>query len=250
MKEALERLELDLRMVKEQLEALNKHEGFAGHPKLKQYLAALKEEEEALEEKKESLTGKMKHYEGLYLWSETINEVCEWLESNLAEYAVENIPELKGKLSFPPVRKLSEEEVKKYSKGLDEIKHNLEESRDFFQASVDGRLQKFHEIEKKIIKVQLEALSKYPLDSPRRQAVEEELKKDLEYVEGNSKENAQVKQRREKMLTLHKNYLKVLKYHTDKLHVLDQPPSSPSYDPQFSFDSGLTKTQVEQLKDI
>ena len=247
IQEALERLEIDLNMTIDQLKVLE-NSSFVGHPKLKTYINNLLEEKESLESKKQQLTQKLENYRDLYVWSQTINEVCEWLESNLADYVSSVLPELNGKIKYKPVTPLTKEEIKKYSKGLDEIKHNLEESRDFFQASVDGRLQKFHEIEKKIIQSQLEVLKKYDENNERRIAVEEELLKDLQYVENNSKENPQSKQRRQKMLTLHKNYLHVLKYHTEKLNVLnDINENEKTYDPKFSYDSGITKEQVSKL---
>lgn len=45
---------------------------------------------------------------------------------------------------------LSEQEIKEYSVGLDEITYNLHESQDFFQASLDGRLKKYHNVEKSV----------------------------------------------------------------------------------------------------
>ena len=235
-------------MTKDQIKALE-NPSFVGHPKLKSYFSNLEEEKESLEQKRVILQQKLENYKELFEWSKTINQICEWLESNLADYVSQELPELKGKIKYTPVKQLTKEEIKIYSKGLDEIKHNLEESKDFFQASVDGRLQKFHEIEKNIIRSQLEVLKNYEENNPRRMAVEEELVKDLQYVEGNSKENPQVKQRRQKMLTLHKNYLHVLKYHTDKLNVLNEiSENEKTYDPKFSFDVGITKQQVSNLE--
>jgi hypothetical protein len=40
--------------------------------------------------------------------------------------------------------------------GLEEVTYNLQESQDFFDASLDGRLHKYHEIEKNLIEAQLQ----------------------------------------------------------------------------------------------
>jgi hypothetical protein len=145
--------------------------------------------------------------------------------------------------------------------GLEEITYNLQESQvhlslslclssflplplssvlsalrnlqDFFEASLDGRLRRFHQIEKCMIKGMLQAIRKYPEDNPRRkvghlsvylslsrvhvctrrrrsdltirvQHVEEELKKDLEYVEENMKEDPKRIQHKERMRAMHR----------------------------------------------
>ncbi len=54
------------------------------------------------------------------------NQVCSWLEDNLDAYALEVIPELQGKIEARPVRQLTPDEVKQYSRGLDEISYNLQ----------------------------------------------------------------------------------------------------------------------------
>jgi hypothetical protein len=53
----------------------------------------------------------------------------------------------------------------------------------------------------------------------RRQAIEEELLKDLEYVEQNMEETDESKRRKEKMLANHKEFLKVLKFYKAKVGV-------------------------------
>jgi hypothetical protein len=55
-------------------------------------------------------------------------------------------------------------------------------------------------------------LRKYPEDNPRRKHVEEDLKKDLEYVEENMKENPVVIKHREKMRLMHQDFFKLLKW--------------------------------------
>ncbi len=104
--------------------------------------------------------------------------------------------------------------------GLDEIVFNLSESQDFFLASVDGRLTKYHNIEKEIIEAQLEVIRKFPEDSPRRMHVETELMKDLDYVNGLMVESDEVMKRRQKMLAMHQDFFKVLKYNKEKLEAM------------------------------
>lgn len=148
-----------------------------------------------------------------------------------------------------PAPQLTNEQYKVYSKGLDEITYNLQESQDFFQASVDGRLKKYHQIEKDIIQVflknriiyiyyyqvQLDILKKYPEDSPRRIYIENELLQDLEYVNQNMIETPEVMKRREKMLKNHQDFFKVLQYYKEKLKSLGFYDGSleRKYDPKF-----------------
>lgn len=68
-----------------------------------------------------------------------------------------------------------------------------------------------------MIEAQLEVLKKYPEDSPRRIAVEEELLKDLEYVKGNMKDDPEVTRHRERMRTMHQDFFTVLKWQREKL---------------------------------
>lgn len=170
---------------------------------------------------KEQFLAKQKDFKELHEWSLTIVKVCEWLELVLDDYCAKNLdlPQ-KMKDKMKPVPELTEEEAKKYFKGLDEITYNLSESQDFFQASVDGRLNRYHDVERRIIETQIAALQQFPEDSPRRMYVEGELQKDLEYVKNNMKESPEALRRREKMLKNHAEFCKVLKYYKDKLKVL------------------------------
>jgi hypothetical protein len=113
--------------------------------------------------------------------------------------------------------KLTVDEYKFYSKCLDEITYNLQESQDFFNASVDGRLKMFHQLEKCMIEAQLEVIRKYPADNMRRKHVETELLKDLEYVSDNMKENPQVLKHREKMRLMHVDFFKLLKWQREMM---------------------------------
>jgi hypothetical protein len=49
------------------------------------------------------------------------------------------------------------DEYRAYAKALDEITYNLQESQDFFDASLDGRLKNYHQLEKCMIEAQLQA---------------------------------------------------------------------------------------------
>src|SRR5690606_6437055 len=134
-----------------------------------------------------------------------------------------------------PIPSLTDDQKKDYSKGLAEIMHNLKESQDFFKAAVDGRLLKFQIMEKEIIENQLKVLQKYPKDNERRQYIESQLLKDLEYTKqriasGESKED---EKRRERMLTMHKEFLKLLVFFKEKWKLLNEDVEI-NPDPEFS----------------
>jgi hypothetical protein len=215
----LAKLDTDLRMLEEQIQTLEKTPSFAGHPKQKSYLSDLNEEKERLIKQRELFTTKQTEYRELTEWSKGIVQVCEWLELNLDEYCSKTLdyPKLKD---CKPAPKLDKEIALRYTTGLDEIYHNLEESQDFFEASIDGRLQKYHTLEKNMIEAQLEVIRKYPETNARRQHVEAELLQDLEFVKGNMVETPDALKRREKMLSAHADFFKVLKFHKEKLRVL------------------------------
>lgn len=68
-------------------------------------------------------------------------------------------------------------------------------------------------------------LQKYPPISERRQHVESELEKDLEYVTSNMVENPEVRSHREKMQQMHKDFFAILKWQRKKmLQILDNEP--------------------------
>jgi hypothetical protein len=112
---------------------------------------------------------------------------------------------------------LTVDEYRIFKRGLDEITFNLQESMDFFNASLDGRLQRFHQLEKCMIEAQLQAIRKYPEDNARRQHVEAELVKDLEYVKDNMKEDPQVVKHRERMRQMHNDFFSLLKWQREKI---------------------------------
>lgn len=244
MKENLSHLLTDIAAVEAQLKALEAKASFAGHPKVIEYREFLEEELARFSKKKESMEKKEREFFELSEWSKVINEVCRWLEDNLDAYAVDVIPELKGKIKPKPVPQLTPEQMRQYSRGLDEISYNLKESQDFFQAGIDGRLAVYHDIEREIISLQLETLKRVAPDSVRTAMLTPELQQDLEYVEANDDKSPEALARREKMLRNHRAYLKVLQYHTDKLKVLQDlpPPAERQYDPKWTFISKIEPT--------
>jgi len=236
--EQLRKLEADLVMVDAQIAALDAKPTFKGHPKRKEYNRDLLAEREGLLKQKEAYEAKLKEFQQLYEWSKTIVKVCEWLESTLDDYCSKNLPDFPARLKerLHPAPELTPDQAQHYFKGLDEITYNLQESQDFFQASVDGRLKKYHHIEAQLIEAQLAALSAFPADSPRRLYIEEELRKDLEYVSGNMEENPESVRRRQKMLKNHQEFFKVLQYHKDKLKragLIAVDTVERKYDPRF-----------------
>jgi hypothetical protein len=235
----LDRVNADIDQSLKQTEALEKNfDRFNGHLKYKEYLQELKEERENLEAQRAEIVKTQQRYKSLWLWSTEIVKICEWLELNLDDYCTKNMdlpPYLKNR-QIPEVPSLDQEQIKHYSKGLDEISHNLNESRDFFQASVDGRLDKYKLLEKQIIEVQLEAIRQSPAeDNPRRDYMEGELLEDLKSIDEQlvSAELEATKHRREKMLKLHIDFLNVLRFFREKLHLLDADVDK-VYDPQFT----------------
>jgi len=233
MSTELAKLEVDKQMCQNQLDALNVPQ-FRGHPKQKEYKKSLEEELQGLKTQKENLEKKQKDHFDLFQWSKSIVKVCLWLELNLDDYATKKM-DLPDKFlqNVKPVPELTPEEIEDFKKGLDEITYNLHESQDFFQASVDGRLNKYHNIEKQLIEAQLEVMKKYPEENPRRQFIQDELQRDLEYVQGNMQETPESIRRKQKMLQSHQEYLQVLKFHREKLHVLPDDGSERKYDSKF-----------------
>jgi len=223
-REQLGKLELDETMVRSQLTALDSQPSFKNHPKQKEYLRDLEAELQAMMKQKTEFLEKEKEFSFLFEWSKTIVKVCQWLETTLEGYAATHVPDWQppkgSKVSTTESLPLSIEQAQEYIKGLDEITYNLQESQDFFQASVDGRLQKYHEIEKEIITAQLQALHNFPEDNPRREYVEGELRKDLSYVSQNMEQTPESQKRRQKMLRNHAEFFKVLQYHKEKLREL------------------------------
>jgi hypothetical protein len=227
--EELAKIDDDEKMIAAQLSALEPLEGgdagrgdqFRQHPKAKEYKKNLLEEQRRLGKVRTRYEAQRKKGQDLYEWSLGVVECCEWLESFLHHYCKEklDLPEaLVAKIPVP--RELSLEERDKFSKALDEITFNLAESQDFFQASVDGRLRQYHLIELEIINAQQKALAAFPEDSPRRQYVQTELDKDLQYLASNMKGGDEDRKRKELMLQNHKDFFKALRFPREKLRVL------------------------------
>eukprot|EP01121_Diplochlamys_sp_Union-15-3_P005463 TRINITY_DN157_c0_g1_i1.p1 TRINITY_DN157_c0_g1~~TRINITY_DN157_c0_g1_i1.p1 ORF type:complete len:358 (+),score=67.39 TRINITY_DN157_c0_g1_i1:63-1136(+) len=208
----LEKLEVDQKMIKEQMEALEQFPPF--HPKKQTYDEELERELESLIERKKAMEEEKNRLDTLHQWSKGIVKAVTWLEHSLEDYCNHQYG---TNLDISPLSKVSDEEYKAYKKGLDEITFNLQESQDFFDASIDGRLQKFHQIEKCMIEAQLQVLRKYPEDNLRRQTVEKELLSDLEYVKGNMNVNPKVERHRERMKQIHRDFFAVLKWQREKL---------------------------------
>jgi hypothetical protein len=235
MEEELSKLDCDKKMCEEQIAALEEKPYWKIHPKTKEYKKNLQDELEALEKQREGFLKKKQEFFDLYEWSKSIVEVCEWLELNMDDYCKDHMTDLPPSMfkDLKPVPELTEEQKKVYRKGLAEITYNLDESQDFFQASIDGRLTKYHSIEKQMIEAQLKVIQRYPEDNARREHIEAELLKDLEYVKSHMEENPEVRKRREKMLKNHQEFFKVLKYHKDKLGALGQDTELRKYDPKY-----------------
>jgi len=144
-----------------------------------------------------------------------------WLEGNLKHYANQK---LNSNFEVEPIC-LTPEKYKIFKAGLAEVTYNLQESQDFFEASLDGRLQLYHEMERDMIKAQLESLKEYPEDSERRKHFQSELEKDLVFVEENMVDNPKVKKHREQMQQMHKDFYALLKWQRKKMiAILDDDP--------------------------
>lgn len=131
----LERLNLDEKMILEQIECLQNYPPI--HPKRGEYEANLEEELEQLKAARERVMPQIEHWKELYDWSLKIVDTVNWLGKQLEEYSNEAF---KTALEVNPEHsKLSVDLFRIYKRGLDEITYNLQESQDFFDASLDGR---------------------------------------------------------------------------------------------------------------
>jgi len=158
-----------------------------------------------------------------------------WLEKNLKHYANQ---ELNTTFETEAIT-VTVEEYLKYRRGLDEVTYNLQESQDFFDASLDGRLQKYHQLEKCMIEAQLMVVRAYPEQNPRRQYIEGELTKDLEFVKSNMEDNPKVHKHRLRMQEMHKDFFRILKWQRLKLlSILEKEPE------KISGDLEYLKTQI------
>ena len=228
----LSRLHLDMEMCQKQISALESSQAIKEHPKSKEYREKFNTEMENFSEQKAMYDKKKEENYDLWQWSTVIVKVCLWLQASLDFHCKEKL-KLDIEVEEPPP--LSEKEIEQYSKGLDEISYNLQESQDFFKASVDGRLKQYHEVEKALIEAQLDLLSQYADENPRRTFWESEFIRDLEYVNGNLSDDVEKTTRRQKMLQNHAAFLAVLKFHKEKLSHPFQSSSKREYDPKFDF---------------
>merc|ERR1711991_27480 len=135
----------------------------------------------------------------------------------MGEYYCNEVMKPSPNLALKPRPELTEEKKEKLKNGLKEITYNLQESQDFFEASLDGRLHKFHTIEKECIEAQLKVVKSYPEHSERRKVLEKELEMDLQYVMENMKMTPSAQNRREKMQEIHKDFWDVLRWESDRL---------------------------------
>jgi len=210
----LQKVEADLKMVEAQLAALKP---FPVHPKRTEYETDLLEERDGLIRTRDKFITKVTELRGLHVWSLGIVDATRWLALGLDDYCINHLRMDLPNVKPVPLEKPTPEQYRKYKKGLEEIFENLHESQDFFQASLDGRLKKYHQIEKDIIEAQIKVMAEFPPINPRQQHVEEELRKDLEFVTGNMQETPSGTAKKERMLSMHKDFVTVLGWFRTKL---------------------------------
>jgi len=162
---------------------------------------------------------KIEEFTKLHEWSLNIVAAVRWLAGNIEDYCNETF---KVNPNFTIIKHIdiSKEQLEIYKKGLDEITYNLQESQDFFEASLDGRLNRFHQLEKCMIEGMFQVLKKYPENNSRRQFVEGELQKDLEYVTENMQDNPKRHQHKERMKSMHRDFFRVLRWQRRKLKAM------------------------------
>eukprot|EP00026_Physarum_polycephalum_P012089 Phypoly_transcript_12361.p1 GENE.Phypoly_transcript_12361~~Phypoly_transcript_12361.p1 ORF type:complete len:334 (+),score=90.56 Phypoly_transcript_12361:90-1004(+) len=218
MEYELQKVETDLRMVDKQLEVLRT---FPIHPKRTTYEKELVEEQEKLKKLQDDFSKKLAEFKALYHWSLGIVDVTKWLASGLDDYCV-NFLKLELDIVPKPLERPTKETFDKYKQGLEEVHTNLSESQDFFQASLDGRLKKYHTMEKEIIEGQLKALEEFPPMNARKAHWDEELQKDLEFVKENMTENPASNQKKERMLSMHRDFVNTLSWFKGRLDTFAQ----------------------------
>eukprot|EP01130_Rhizamoeba_saxonica_P008772 TRINITY_DN3550_c0_g1_i1.p1 TRINITY_DN3550_c0_g1~~TRINITY_DN3550_c0_g1_i1.p1 ORF type:complete len:374 (+),score=106.79 TRINITY_DN3550_c0_g1_i1:119-1123(+) len=218
-KQELDSLEVDEQMIKDQLEALNPFPDY--HPKKQYYLEELNNELEELLRHKQKFVTQFENFDKLYIWGIGIVETMEWLDETLQAYAN---AVLETDFEGADIE-ITVEQYKKYRQGVSEITFNLQESQDFFDASLDGRLEKYHQLEKCMIEAQVEVLQKYQTDRMRTKHVCGELLKDLEFIIDTMEVNPKVTRHRTRMRQMHKDFFAVLKWQREKLiSILENEP--------------------------
>ncbi|KAF2069104.1 hypothetical protein CYY_009576 [Polysphondylium violaceum] len=246
-------------MIQAQLDSLKT---FPIHPKRREYETELNEEKERLAFEKKKYVNKAAEFRSLYEWSGGIVKVTKWLEDGLDDYCVNH---LKMDLGFEvtPRPQLSREEYSSFKQGLDEITYNLQESQDFFSASLDGRLRQYHTIEKNLILAQIETVTKFPEENPRRAQILFELEQDLEYVSKNMVEDPASMAKRKKMLEMHSDFFKVLRWYREKMKALgdeygivdpdkrsDEEKIKSAMSSQVDFMANLTPENTPELEEL
>ncbi|GAM17106.1 hypothetical protein SAMD00019534_002810, partial [Acytostelium subglobosum LB1] len=206
----------DEAMVLAQLESLKT---FPLHPKRREYEEELTEEIEKLQSHKKKFAVKADEFRRLHVWSNGIVDVTKWLEEGLDDYCVNHLKMDLG-ITVTAPEKLTREQYIYFKEGLDEITYNLQESQDFFCASLDGRLRQYHGIEKSMIEAQIETVKKFDAENPRQQHIVAELEADLQYVITNMTEDPSSLAKRKRMLEMHSDFFKVLRWYKDKMKVL------------------------------
>jgi len=184
------------------------------HPKKQSYESDLKYDLSQLLEHKKRYVDQLQNFTQLYEWGLGIVETMQWLQDSLVDYASEvlNLTELKRESP-----KITTEKYLKYKRGLEEVTYNLQESQDFFEASLDGRLQLYHQLEKCMIEAQIGVLHQFSDDNPRKSPDMEELQQDLEFIITTMTVNPTVTKRRERMKAMHSDFFAVLKWQRERL---------------------------------
>lgn len=128
-------MKVDEEMINEQIKVISEFPDF--HPKKAEYLSGLKKELKQLQDARSEFIPKAEEWEKLHKWSEKIVEIVTWLGKQLEEYS--NKQYGTSLEVDPTIGNLTVEQYKVYKRGLEEITYNLQESQDFFDASLDGR---------------------------------------------------------------------------------------------------------------
>lgn len=189
------------------------------HPRVAEYRDRLESERETLTKLVPKFERLAKEHRLLSEWADGIVRAMEWLETNMDEYCDSELGLKTGGVAARVRRKkkiepLTPEQAEEFRKGLQEVTYNLQESQDFFDASLDGRLVKYLEIEKNAIEAQLEAIRRFPEHLDRRRIVEAELMADLESVKDSLAVDAS---RNEHMVALHSDFWRILLWQRETL---------------------------------